>query len=103
MKFTVNNLEWTMVFADADKAFLNENGNTILGLTEYVNQTISIRKGMTKELTRSTVIHELCHCFLFSFGFCAESYDEEAVCNLFGSHADAILNLTDKFMKERGE
>ena len=58
---------------------------------------------MTKELTRSTVIHELCHCFLFSFGFCAESYDEEAVCNLFGSHADAILDLTDKFMKERGE
>ena len=49
MKFTVNNLEWTMVFTDADKAFLNENGNTILGLTEYVNQTISIREGMTKE------------------------------------------------------
>lgn len=34
MKFTVNNLEWTMVFTDADKAFLNENGNTILDLTD---------------------------------------------------------------------
>lgn len=100
MEFTVNNLEWAMNFADEDKVALNENGNTILGLTEYVKQTISIRNGMSEELTRSTVIHELCHCFLFSLGFCAESYDEEAVCNLFGSHADTILDLTDKFMKK---
>ena len=101
MNFVVNNLEWTMNFVDADKAFLNENGNTILGLTEYVSQTISIRKGMSEQLTRNTVIHELCHCFLFSFGFCSESYDEEAICNLFGSHADSILELTDEFMEER--
>lgn len=103
MKFTVNRLEWSMIFTDADKAFLNQNDDAFLGLTEYLDQSISIRKGMSEQMTRSTVIHELCHCFLFSFGFCAESYDEEQVCNFFGSHADAILDLTDKFMKERSE
>lgn len=103
MKFTVNNLDWEMNFEDDDKVHLNQNNETILGLTEYIDQKISIRNGLSQRLTRSTVIHELCHCFLFSFGFCADSYDEEAVCNLFGSHADAILSLTDKFLKERGE
>ena len=103
MKFTVNNLDWEMNFEDGDKVHLNQDNETILGLTEYIDQKISIRNGLSQRLTRSTVIHELCHCFLFSFGFCADSYDEEAVCNLFGSHADAILSLTDKFLKERGE
>lgn len=103
MKFIVNNLEWEMNFEDGDTVHLNQDDDTILGLTEYIEQTISIRKGMSDQLTRTTVIHELCHCFLFSYGFCAGSYDEEAVCNLFGSHADAILSLTDKFLKERGE
>ena len=103
MKFTVNNLEWEMKYEDADKVHLNSDDNTFLGLTEYIEQTISIRNGMSKQLTRTTVIHELCHCFLFSFGFNADSYSEEAMCNLFGSHADMILSLTDKFLKERGE
>lgn len=103
MKFIVNNLEWEMNFEDGDTVHLNQGDDTILGLTEYIEQTISIRKGMSDQLTRTTVIRELCHCFLFSYGFCAGSYDEEAVCNLFGSHADAILSLTDKFLKERGE
>lgn len=103
MKFTVNNLDWEIYFENGDSVHLNQGEDTILGLTEYIDQTISIRKGMSQQLTRSTVIHELCHCFLFSFGFCAGSYDEEAVCNLFGSHADSILSLTDKFLKERGE
>ena len=103
MKFTVNNLDWEMNFEDGDKVHLNQDNETILGLTEYIDQKISIRNGLSQRLTRLTVIHELCHCFLFSFGFCADSYDEEAVCNLFGSHADAILSLTDKFLKERGE
>lgn len=103
MKFTVNNLDWEMNFEDGDKVHLNQDNETILGLTEYIDQKISIRNGLSQRLTRSTVIHELCHCFLFSFGFCADSYDEEAVCNLFGSHADTILSLTDKFLKERGE
>ena len=48
MKFKVNNLEWEMEFADEDTILLNKNENVILGLTEYIAQTISIRKGMTE-------------------------------------------------------
>ncbi len=101
MKFLVNKLDWEMDFEEGDKIHLNKGEVVYLGLTDYVNQKISIRNGLSQQLTRSTVIHELCHCFLFSFGFNADSYTEEAVCNLFGSHAEAILSLTDRFLKER--
>ena len=100
MKFIVNKLEWSIKHVNEDKVLLNHEDETFLGLTDYIKQTISIRKGMSEQLTRQTVIHELCHCFLFSFGISTESYDEEQVCNFFGSHADTILDLTDKFMKK---
>lgn len=100
MEFAVNKLKWTMELVDEDKVLLNKEDSIILGLTDYIVQRISIRKGMSEQLTRRTVIHELCHCFLFSFGFNVSAYDEETVCNLFESHADSILALTDEFMKK---
>ena len=63
MEFSINGINWTMEYVDSDKDFLNDGDNTILGLTKFLEQTIYIRKGMSKELTRRTVIHELCRCF----------------------------------------
>ena len=69
-----------------------------LGLTEYINPTISIRKGMDKTVTRSTLLHELTHAFIFAFGYHIES--EEAVCDFICSQADAIMQMTEEIMKE---
>ncbi len=100
MEFSINGINWTMEYADSDKDFLNDGDNTILGLTKFLEQTIYIRKGMSKELTRRTVIHELCHCFLFSLGFSMDCYTEETMCDLFGNYADHIVGLADDFEKE---
>lgn len=99
MKFTVNGLKWDMEYVDADTVRMNEDGGKFLGLTEYDTQTISIRTGLSKQLTRQAVIHELCHCFLFSLGISCDWYDEEQVCNFFGSHADAMMGVAERFMK----
>lgn len=99
MKFIVNNLKWVIEYVNADSTSMNNSNGLFLGLTEYDIQHISIRSGLTKEMTRQTVVHELCHCFLFSYGITCDWYDEEQVCNFFGSHADMITSLTDKFMK----
>ena len=99
MEFSINGINWTMEYADSDKDFLNDGDNTILGLTKFLEQTIYIRKGMSKKLTRRTVIHELCHCFLFSLGFSSETFDEETVCNIFGNNGVRIIMITNEFMR----
>lgn len=99
MKFVVNNLKWFIEYVSADSISMNNSNGLFLGLTEYDSQHISIRSGLSKEMTRSTVIHELCHCFLFIYGMTCDWYDEEQVCNFFGSHADIIMDITNKFMK----
>lgn len=99
MKFNVNGLGWCIEYVPEDKVYMNEHGGMFFGLTEYNKQFISIREGLSKQMTRQTVIHELCHCFLFSYGISCDWYDEEQICNFFGSFADQIIRIADKFMK----
>lgn len=100
MRFKANNLTWNIDFVNEDKSLMNSDNGMYFGLTEYQSQQISIRTGLSKEMTRETVIHELVHCFLFSFGVCGfGSLNEEQVCNFVGSHLDKIHDITEKFMK----
>ena len=70
MRFKANNLSWNIDFVNEDKSLMNSDKEMYFGLTEYQSQKISIRTGLSKEMTRETVLHELVHCFLFSFGVC---------------------------------
>lgn len=98
MNIRINNDIWEVKMIDSGKKKMNPSKGTInLGLTEYVKGVINIRKGMTESVTRSTVIHELVHAFIFSYGYIVE--DEEGMCDFFGSHADRIMRLTDDIMK----
>lgn len=49
------------------------------GLTEYKELLISIMDGRSESVTRSTLIHELVHAFMFSYGHTVEG--EEAMCD----------------------
>ena len=65
------------------------------GLTEYKELLISIM------VTRSTLIHELVHAFMFSYGHTVEG--EEAMCDFFGVHGDEIIDLTNQIIERWGD
>lgn len=98
MKIRIHNDTWKVKMVKADAKKMNpEDGRINLGLTEYAEGKINIRRDLPESVARSTVIHELVHAFLFSYGQTVES--EEAMCDFFGVHADEILSLTDQIMK----
>lgn len=101
MKIKINNYNWSVHFEEPDAEIMNDDGYYI-GLTLFHKLSIHIRKGLPEELTRSTVIHELVHAFLFTYGIKEDEYDEEKVCEFFGTHADQIMKLTDKIMTMGG-
>ena len=98
MEIKINADTWKIEALDGKDKKLNPDSEVFnLGLTEYCTNTISIRKGMTASVTRSTVIHELVHAFIFSYGYHVE--EEEPMCDFFGSQGDSIMELADKIMK----
>lgn len=98
IKIKIYNDIWKVKLVNADAKKMNPDENHInFGLTEYAKGKISIRAGLSESVARSTVIHELVHAFLFSYGHTVEG--EEAMCDFFGTHADEIIDLADQIMK----
>lgn len=98
MKIKIHNDIWKVKLTNANAKKLNPDKNHLnFGLTEYVEGVIHIREGLNESVARSTVIHELVHAFIFSYGYTIEG--EEAMCNFFGVHADEIVELTEQIMK----
>lgn len=102
MEVLINGHPFKLEFVDGDSEKMNpDQDHYNLGLTEYCDGVISIRRGLNKQTTRSTVIHELIHAFIFAFGYAVEG--EEAMCNFFGSQGDGILRLTNEIMEKEGD
>lgn len=98
MKVLINGYPFEIKFVDGDSRKMKPDENSYnLGLPEYADAIIRIRKGMNERTNRSTVIHELTHAFMFAFGYTIEG--EEAMCDFFGSQGDDIIKMADLIMK----
>lgn len=98
MVIKINGYKWKVEMVDGEIEKMHPDPDHYnLGLTEYCEGVISIRKSMSEPAMRSTVIHELVHAFLFSYGYQVDG--EESMCNFFASQGDRIMELTNKIMK----
>lgn len=93
----INGYPFKVKFVDGNSRKMKHENSYNLGLIEYADGIIRIRKGLNERTTRSTVIHELTHAFMFAFGYTVEG--EEAMCDFFGSQGDNIIKMADSIMK----
>ncbi len=98
MEVILNGMAFAIVLLDGEDPKMHPDRETYnLGLTEYLERTINIRKGMDDAILRQTVIHELVHASIFAYGYTVD--DEESMCDFFGAQADNIMKLTDEIVK----
>lgn len=62
-----------------------------LGVTMCKIGEIRLANDMDKDLSYSTLIHELVHAYLFECGMPRETYSQEDVCNFFGAYGKEII------------
>lgn len=74
--------------------------NTLWGQCDYAKGKILLQKSLTKTHKKSVLIHELTHAFLYENAHNDKKYGEEKVCDLFGSFAEDIMTITNKYFKE---
>lgn len=99
MKIKIHKDIWKVKLTDGSKKKMTpDEDHYNRGLTEYSKLLINIRTGLAESVARSTVIHELVHAFLFSYGNLVEG--EEQMCDFFGVHGDKIIQLADQIMEE---
>jgi len=93
----INGITW--------KLKLRENvGDNLLGVTEFNNPTIAVRYQENKENMSRTLMHEIVHAYLYSYGMSKISelkqMNEEEICEFISHNITNLLKLHKKALKE---
>lgn len=95
MTYVINNLEWTISYV---LGFNDTDGTETFGECHYKDLEIQLLQGMSYEIKRRTLIHEVTHAFIFSYGLDSCEMDEEFICRFMEAHAQKILETVDGIM-----
>lgn len=103
----INSLPWKIYDAKDGADELVSRGDSCYGVTDYIKCTIHMLASQGPELYRQTLIHELTHAVIFSYGQHLIELPgkrlEEGICDFLAAHADQIVDLADAVMAARAE
>ncbi len=99
MELTICGLKWDISFPQQEE--LSNDNWELCGLTQKVQLKIFICKDLNSDLVYRTIIHELVHAYIWSYGFGDnKDFSEENVANFVEVHARSLLNDADKVFNE---
>lgn len=92
LNLKIGTYNWTIKKVDADSEYLLINGQKCFGVTDFSNLIIYVPdSGISKQIIKTTIIHELAHAHMFSIGLRADSFDEEDVCYFVEANGESII------------
>lgn len=92
----INGVWWDVQFVSPDDEILLMPTGWTIGVTDWNTKTIYVADNLSDEMTYNVLIHELCHCIIFSYGYQFNISDEECICQIMEQFSDDILDLADK-------
>ncbi len=109
MKFKINNKNWNIkeIPQEEMRQELKKHNDSqgefgkYFGLTYFDIQTIFLDKDLCQDRKRSTLLHELGHCYIGTYiTHIDKQYTEEDVVDIISNSHDIIRNIVDKYFKE---
>lgn len=112
MKFKINNKIWYIkelsqqeMKEELKKHFENPiTDGKYYGLTYADTQEIFLDKDLCADRKRSTLLHELGHCYILTYITHQDrNYNEEDVVDIISNSHDIIRNIVDKYFEVKNE
>ena len=98
MEIVINGIKFPIVFVN-DIPSESEDELT-LGICEYTDPVIKIRKGLDDVVKNRVIIHEITHAMIFAYAL--DIYSEEHLCNFMEAHFFELRNLIQKVENNDG-
>lgn len=107
MKFEINNEKWEIKEVSQEELCKNfgeeyvKDGNYYLGTTEPTLKMIYLYKDLDSTQKRKTLIHELTHCYLFTFvSFNNIDFSIDDFCDLHANSHDIIHKIVEDYFNK---
>ena len=106
MRFEMNNRTWEIkeISSKSILEILQEespNSTYCFGVTKYNLQTIFLNKELPIETKKTTLYHELMHCYIWNYLSNQFDYNEEQLCDISANAHDIIHEIVEKYFKDK--
>ena len=99
MNLQINNNCYKILFVKPkDKRLEIEENDYRNGMTDFVKKEIYINKKLKWNSLKYTIMHELTHAYLDSYGFLQVDFTDEIVADIFGNYFINIFNDYNKIL-----
>ena len=97
IKLKINNNNYEMCFVNPDNENLKmDDGEYHSGVTDFITKKIYIRNMLGEDSLRYTIIHELTHAIIDSYGFLQVEWNDEIVADFMANYIFVLSDLTEK-------
>lgn len=96
MKIKINNNEYSIFFVERKHKKLLIDEEYLSGATYFIDKEIYIRKDLNPHSLRYTLIHEITHALIYSYGFLQVDWNDEIVADFIGNHLPTIGEIYNK-------
>lgn len=94
MEIIINGVSWFIRFVPADSPLLTMyNGEQTVGMTDLNRQEVYLSDELHGDFLLEVFMHEMCHCFVASYGYDIGLDDEECMCQIMQKYGKEIYSL----------
>lgn len=106
MTFKMNNRTWKIAKKPSEwmlEELKKESPESTycFGMTKYAQQTIYINEEPCLEVQRQTLLHELVHCYLWSYAYNFSQISEEGMCDIYANSHYVIHDIVERYFDDR--
>ena len=106
MKFEMNGRTFTIKHASENELWgeigeQNKKDSNYFGRFRPYDQEILLSDELSKEQERYTLIHELTHCYIWTYMSKFDSLEEEDICNIHMNSHDIIHKIVENYFKTK--
>jgi hypothetical protein len=100
-KIKIHNNEYEIIFvSNKDDNLLMSDGEYHSGVTDFRNKKIYIADNLNKYSYCYTLLHELTHAIIDSYGLLQVDWNDEIVADFIGNYYITICNLLDNIVND---
>lgn len=98
--FYINGIQWNIVFVNNSSDKLRRsNGSITVGMADWNDKCVYMSNKLHGTYLRRVLAHELCHCFVFSYGVVMDIEEEERLANWISLYGTELVYLLDDLMQ----
>lgn len=99
----INNFDYKIIFVKEKDDRLLMNNSYHSGITDFIKKEIYIQEDLPEQSRTYTLMHEITHAVIDSFGMLQIEWNDEIVADFFATYMPVYTDICDQIEKQQNK